>query len=151
MTARSRKISKPYFRRRPGRSAYRSGLEDDTAAFLKRLGVEVEYESTKIEFTQPAKKRTYTPDFILPANVTHTGHPIIIETKGQFTVEDRQKHLMIKEQYPSMDLRFVFNYSRSKIYKGSKTTYADWCRKHGFQFADKTIPLEWFNKEYRNA
>ena len=45
-----------------------------------------------------------------------------------------------------MDLRFVFNNSKAKLSKKSKTTYADWCNKNGFKFADKLIPDEWFNE-----
>jgi len=67
----------------------------------------------------------------------------VVETKGFFTVQDRQKHIWIKEQYPKLDLRFVFSNSRNKLRKGSKTTYADWCNKYGFKFADQSIPEEW--------
>ncbi|UZT50013.1 endonuclease I [Enterobacter phage 01_vB_Eclo_IJM] len=31
--------------------------------------------------------------------------------------------------------------SRSKLYKGSPTTYGAWCEKNGFKFADKFIRL----------
>jgi len=113
---------------------YRSGLEDANAAHLRSHGVEPKFETVKIPYEQPAKKRTYTPDFPeLPSG-------IIVETKGRFTVEDRQKHLWIKAQHPHLDIRFVFSNSRTRIRKGSPTTYADWCRKHGFLFADKLIP-----------
>lgn len=131
----------------PKRSAkargYRSGLEDRVAEQIKKHGLKVVYESaeSKISYTQPEKKRTYTPDFVLP-------NGIIIETKGRFTLEDRNKHLWIKEQYgEKYDIRFVFSSSRAKIRKGSKTSYADWCEKHGFQYADKLIPEEWFSED----
>jgi hypothetical protein len=51
--------------------------------------------------------------------------------------------LLIKEQHPELDIRFVFSNSKTRISKQSKTTYADWCRTKGFQFADKKIPQEW--------
>lgn len=114
---------------------YRSGLEEAIAKDLKEAGVSFLYEDKKITY-QVNQVRTYTPDFILP-------NGIIIETKGRFVVDDRMKHLMIREQYPHLDLRFVFSNSRNKIRKGSKTTYGDWCDKHGFQYADKRIPDEW--------
>jgi hypothetical protein len=60
-------------------------------------------------------------------------------------LEDRKKHLLIREQYPNLDIRFVFTNSKAKINKGSKTTYADWCDKNSFKYADKLIPKEWFN------
>jgi len=122
--------------KRHNKAAYKSGLEKKTAAWLAKQGIKDVYEIKKISFVQPKKKRTYTPDFWLPNGV-------IVETKGLFTAADRQKHLWVKEQWPSIDLRFVFSNSKNKIYKGSKTTYAAWCNKHGFLYADKEIPLEW--------
>ena len=52
----------------------------------------------------------------------------------------------LEAQHPELDIRFVFSSSRARISKTSATTYADWCRKHGFQFADKSIPLEWIKE-----
>lgn len=121
-------------------NGYRSGLEDRVALELSKIGIKDCYEILKIPFLQPEKKRTYTPDFVLPNGV-------IVETKGIFTVADRQKHLWIKDQHPHLDIRFVFSNSRSKIRKGSKTTYAMWCTKNGFDYADKSIPLEWINED----
>lgn len=115
---------------------FRSGLEEEIASQLGRAGIEVQYEAHKIEYIKPERKAKYTPDFVLP-------NGIIIETKGRFVTADRQKHLLIKKQYPDLDIRFVFSNSRSKLLKGSKTTYADWCEKHGFIYADKRIPEEW--------
>ena len=74
---------------------------------------------------------------------------IIIETKGVFDVDDRKKHLLIQKQYPKLDIRFVFSSSKTRIYKGSKTTYADWCDKYGFKFADKWIPDKWLRESKR--
>ena len=119
---------------------YRSGLEKTVADQIKKRGLRVKYEdsSSRISFIQPALDRTYTPDFILP-------NGIVVETKGRFTLEDRKKHLWIQEQ-TDYDIRFVFSSSRAKIRKGSKTSYADWCTKHGFLYADKLIPEEWFDE-----
>ena len=119
---------------------YRSGLEKTVADQIKKRGLRVKYEdpSSRISFTQPALDRTYTPDFILP-------NGIVVETKGRFTLEDRKKHLWIQEQ-TDYDIRFVFSSSKAKIRKGSKTSYADWCTKHGFLYADTLIPEEWFDE-----
>jgi hypothetical protein len=121
---------------------YRSGLEEEVADQLSRAGVPFEYEPKhgKVRYTKPARESTYTPDFPLK----ELG--FIVETKGRFTVEDRQKHLLIKEQHPDKDIRFVFSNSRTRISTQSKTTYADWCSKHGFLYADKRIPAEWLMK-----
>ena len=114
---------------------YRSGLEERVSKELEEAGVKYEYETQKIKY-RVEEDRTYTPDFILP-------NGIIGETKGRFTTADRKKHLLIQKQYPKHDIRFVFQNSRAKLYKGAKTTYAQWCDKHGFLYADKSIPEEW--------
>lgn len=117
---------------------YRSGLEEKIARQLEVCGIKVDYETEKIKY-RVDKVCTYTADFKLP-------NGIIIETKGRFVVADRMKHLLIKKQYPDLDIRFVFTNSKSKLYKGSKTSYGDWCTKHGFLYADKQIPKEWLNE-----
>ena len=121
---------------------FRSGLEERVSEQLAFLNILDCYEIKKIPFVQPEKHRNYTPDFWLP-------NGIVVETKGIFTVQDRQKHLLVKEQYPDLDLRFVFSNSKNKLRKGSKTTYGDWCNKYGFIFADQLIPEEWINEKKR--
>lgn len=122
------------------KEGFRSGLEDKVAEQLRGRGIDPRYEELVIEYLRPARKHKYRPDFQLP-------NGIIIETKGRFKTEDRQKHLFIKDQHPELDIRFVFSNSRSRISKGSQTTYADWCQKNGFRFADRLIPLEWINEQ----
>lgn len=122
---------------------YRSGLEDKVAKALEAQGIDPKYEEFKIKYKVPERIATYTPDFRLP-------NGIFVETKGRFVVADRQKHLLIKAQQPELDIRFVFSNSKTKISKGSKTTYADWCDKHGFTYADKEIPKEWLNGSTRS-
>ena len=109
---------------------------------LKTLRLPHEYEPKdgKIKYTKPAKPSTYTPDFVFK------GCPIIIETKGRFVTADRQKHVLIKEQHPEWDIRFVFSNSRQRISKISATTYGMWCEKNGFKYADKLIPDQWIQE-----
>mgnify|MGYP000318291019 CR=1 FL=1 len=121
------------------KAGYRSGLEEETAKMLTKKKIKYTYEETKIKW-EDFKIRTYTPDFVL-----HNG--IIVETKGRFTAADRRKHLEIKRQYgKEHDIRFVFSNSRSKLYKGAKSSYGDWCNKHNFLYADKEIPEVWLNE-----
>jgi hypothetical protein len=119
------------------RSDFRSGLEYEVAKQLEDGGFTFEYEKTKVKYQR--KPSTYLIDFEL-----HNG--IIIETKGRFTSSDRSKHLLIKQQHPELDIRFVFSNSRNKLNKKSKTTYADWCDKHGFLWANKKIPERWLKE-----
>lgn len=121
---------------------FRSGLEEDIAAQLRTQGVHFDYESLRIPFVPSPKPRRYTPDFVL-----HNG--IIIESKGRFLTEDRQKHKLIKAQHPDLDIRFVFSNSNTRISKQSQTTYAVWARTHGFLFSDVRVPLSWL-REPRN-
>lgn len=121
-------------------AGYRSGIEKDIAKQLAEYGIKADYEPFKIPYTVPETYHKYTPDYVLP-------NGIVIESKGRFTVEDRKKHLYLQEQYPHLDLRFVFSNARGKLRKGSKTTYADWCEKHGFLYSSKEIPDEWINEK----
>lgn len=118
-------------------NGYRSGLEANVAEQLADAGIQFEYETQRISYSIDAK---YIPDFILP-------NRIIVECKGRFTSEDRRKMRLVKEQNPELDIRFVFTRSASKINKGSKTTYADWCDRYGFKYSDKLIPKEWLDEE----
>lgn len=134
---------KPWFKKAgAGANAYRSGLEDNIAKQLGGKGLPVHFESYFLNYIKPQTGHKYTPDFVL-----HNG--IIIESKGLFDVEDRKKHLLIKEQHPELDIRFVFSRSATKLYKGAKSTYADWCLKNGFKFADKLIPADWLKEKAR--
>lgn len=117
---------------------FRSGLEETIAAQLEAAGINPKFESIKLPFEEH-KKRTYTPDF----PVTDT---IIIETKGRFLTADRMKMLEVKRQYPHLEFRFIFNNSKARISKTSQTTYARWCEKNGFKYADKKIPQEWIEE-----
>jgi hypothetical protein len=122
---------------------YRSGLEINIAEQLKKAGREVIYEKEKISYEWPPRGSKYTPDFKIP---TQDGGFFYVESKGLFSPKDRQKHLLIKTQYPDIDIRFVFSNQNQKLYKGSKTTYAAWCEKHGFTFANRAIPDCWLQE-----
>jgi|694.fasta_scaffold111895_2 hypothetical protein len=122
---------------------YKSGLEEKISEQLTSLNIDFTYETEKIYYMQPAKKRSYKPDFI---KTKKDGNKLFIETKGRLTASDRQKHEWVKDQYPALDIRFVFTNSNTRISKNSKTTYADWCNKRGFIFADKEVPKEWLEE-----
>ena len=119
------------------RLPYRSKFEVRVAADLGKRKVDFQYE--KVSFDYVPKIRNYTPDFYLPES------KIYIETKGRLTTNDRVKHLLIKEQYPDLDIRFVFVNANNKISRTSKTTYANWCDRHKFLWAESLVPMEWLN------
>ena len=118
---------------------FRSGLEERIAEQLDKAGVEYTYEQVKLKYIKPASEHVYTPDFVL-------SNGIIVETKGRFLMADRQKHILVKKHNPTLDIRFVFSNSKARISKTSTTTYASWCEKNGFKYADKTIPKEWLDE-----
>ena len=134
---------KSQLRRNALKHGYRSGLEHVVLNSLTDRNCTAQYECMKIEW-EDLSYRKYTPDFLLP-------NGIIIETKGRFTPADRIKHLAIQKQHPNLDIRFVFSNSNSKLRKGAKTTYADWCVKNGFLYADKDVPQEWIDERKKPA
>jgi hypothetical protein len=118
---------------------FRSGLEERVAEQLDKAGIDYTYEQVKLNYIKPASKHVYTPDFVL-------SNGIVIETKGRFLLADRQKHILVKKHNPTLDIRFVFSNSNARISKTSTTTYAQWCIKNGFKYADKMIPKEWLDE-----
>jgi len=130
--------SKSKVRRNAQKKGYRSGFELKVSEQLNEAKVSFGYEDTVIPYTKPATNHKYTIDFRLP-------NGILIEAKGRWTLEDRKKHLLVRKQHPELDIRIVFQSAKNKIRKGSKTTYADFCEKHGIRWAEKEIPESWLN------
>lgn len=93
------------------------------------------YETTRLEYV---KHHKYTPDFQL-------GPKTFVETKGKLTGADRTKHLLIKVQHPDVRVIFVFMAPNNKLSKSSKTTYAMWAEKNGFEWHT----LESFKRMYK--
>lgn len=120
---------------------YRSGLEEQNAKRIEEQGQEVVYEQHAMRYAVPMSFHRYKPDFIIP----HNG--IIVETKGVFDAKDRDKHLLVRAQYPTLDIRLVFSRGRQPITPGSKTTVAMWADRNNFKWAEKLIPLDWFQEE----
>jgi len=100
--------------RRHNKRLYRSGLEQEAAAFLETRQKKVEYEKIKIEW-EDLRYRTYTPDFELDNGIQH----------------------------PKLDIRFVFSNAKAKLYKGAKSRYCDWCEQKNFKWAHRVIPEGW--------
>ena len=125
-------------------AGFRSGLEERTAAYLEQKGVAFEYEEKTVHYVRPARPARYTPDFLLP-------NGIIVETKGRFVTDDRQKMILIKDQHPELDVRIVFSNPNTRISKQSKTTYAMWAERYGFPYAKAVIPDSWLNEPTNEA
>lgn len=115
---------------------FRSKYEETIYNNVEQNGFTVEYEPYSLAYLM---KGNYYPDFVL-------SNGIIVEAKGYFDSRARAKMIAVKKHNPDLDIRMLFMNSKTKVRKGSKLTYADWCEKYGFPFADGMIPLEWFNE-----
>jgi len=122
------------------RAGYRSGLERVIDEQFIARHLDSQYEQAVITYTKPEKKHKYHPDFRLPCGA-------YVESKGRFMTSDRQRHLLIKQQQPNIEIRFVFSNAQARLGKGSKTTMAMWAEKNGFKWANKLIPEEWFSEK----
>ena len=128
-------------RRRSGTSknGCRSKLEARIWESVKKRDPYATYESCTLEYIS-----RYKPDVVL-------GNNLIIEIKGYFPSEDRTKMKRVKQNNPQYDIRIVFGNPHNKIRKGSKTTYAMWAEKHGFQWAAGDVPQAWIEEDTTNA
>ena len=124
------------------RKRYRSLFEANFARDLHERKINASYEKDKITFIP--KPRTYTPDFYIEEG------DFYVETKGRLFPQDRSKHLLIKEQHPDLDIRFVFLNARNRLDKRSKTTYGAWCDRHGFLYAEKRLPSQWMMRKKKH-
>jgi len=120
----------------------RSKLEENFEYLLKEFNVPYKYEKDKLCYVIPESKHTYLIDWSLPNN-------IFVETKGYLSDhQERTKYLLIKQQYPNLDLRFVFG-DPNKLCGGMKQTHAQWAIKNGFKYCsirDYDTIKEWVNE-----
>ena len=105
----------------------RSKLELKFEDILLANKAEYDYEVTVIPYTVPESKHKYTVDWSLT-------NGILIETKGYLSDhQERNKYTLLKQQHPTLDLRFVFD-NPNKLCGGTKYTHASWADKHGFRW-----------------
>ena len=125
-------------------NSYRSGLENRIADQISEAGLSVDYETDVISFYWPERMARYTPGFKLPKP---GGGFFFLEVKGRWVTGDRQKMILVRQQNPDLDIRMLFQRATNRLYKGSKTTYADWCDMNGIAWCEKSIPTDWLLKE----
>lgn len=154
------KLKKPLLKKK---QKTRSGFEDVILKQLKDQRVPFEYEPKKLVYTL---HKYYIPDIELP-------NKILIECKGQFDKDDRDKMLAVRAMHPGLDVRMVFQQDgflnklsktakkkrldikskRGKVTReeteglnSRRVKYSDWCTKNGFKYAIGKIPQEWINE-----
>lgn len=106
------------------------------------LLIDGRYEPIRLVYA--AKPRAYKPDVVLP-------NGIVIEIKGWFTAADRAKMLLVKAQYPALDLRMVLASPNQRLSKTSRTTQARWCHAHGIPWAQDNVPRPWTREAVNSA
>ncbi len=120
----------------------RSKLELTFEDILKEGKAEYDYEVTKINYIVPESKHVYTVDWTLPKN-------ILLETKGYLSdSQERNKYVLIKQQFPGIDLRFIFA-NNKKLCGGMKTTHEAWAIKNGFKYCSikgKDVIQSWIQE-----
>ena len=117
---------------------FRSGFEERIYNDAIERGKSLQFESIKLEYKILGK---YCPDFILPNGV-------VVEAKGYFDAKARAKMVAVKKNNPDEDIRFLFTDASKLVRKGSKFTYADWCERYSFPYAEgDSIPEEWFKSK----
>lgn len=56
--------------------------------------------------------------------------------------------LCVRESNPDVTIYMLFENAYKPIAKGSKTTYADWCKANGFEWAQfPDVPRYWLEAE----
>lgn len=119
---------------------FRSNFEQTIWQAARRNRRQLKHEPFFIDYIL---KGSYLPDFILP-------NGIIIEAKGYLDAACCRKMKAVKASNPELDIRFVFQHANGKRNKRAKLKNWEWAEKHGFPWAEGTIPLEWW-KEKKKA
>ena len=105
----------------------RSKLELKFEEIIKEFDVVYDYEVTKIPYTIPESNHNYTVDWTFI-------NGLLVETKGYLSDhKERYKYVLLKQQHPDLDLRFVFD-NPNKLCGGTKMTHAKWAEKYGFAY-----------------
>ena len=139
MSIGSRKKKSPKFRGKINpTTGRRSKFEESFEKDLKRIKVPYDYEQIELPYTI---NYTYKPDW----RIKLRSGSFLVETKGVLDQQTRRKMLAVKEQYPDLDLRIVFQNASNKIRRGSKTTYGEWADKNGFPWSEGIMPPEWLS------
>lgn len=139
-----KKVALPRIGRRVVKSQYEFDLYKSLLGIVG--GGSVEYESERLEYTE---YRQYIPDLIVRGRDDSV---MYIEGKGYFPYSERAKMIAVKAQHPDLDIRIVFyRDTPSSLGKGNKSKPSEWAEKHGFPWAIKEIPPEWFNASKSEA
>lgn len=83
----------------------------------------------------------YEPDFLI---ILPNGHKIYLETKGWLDSSDRTKMKRVKELYPELDIRFVFQ-KKQNLKINNNQTNVQWAMANDFPVCvGGLLPKDWF-------
>lgn len=115
---------------------FRSNFEESIWKAARRSRKKLEYEPIFLSYVI---KGSYCPDFVLP-------NGIIVEAKGYLDAAACRKMKAVKASNPDLDIRFVFQNANGKRNRRAKLRNYEWAEKHGFPWAEGTIPLDWWRE-----
>ena len=121
---------------------HRSKLETQVEQALESQGLSCSYEKNSFVYY---RKGRYTPDFTVDGP-----YPFHIEVKGYWIASDRTKTLAVIVANPDLRLLVALQRPHDKISKTSKTSYCEWCTKHGIPWSTIPIPTDLIN-QWRNG
>jgi hypothetical protein len=116
---------------------FRSKFEEDIYKVAKGNGKKLEFEPYFIPYIM---KGSYLPDYVLP-------NGIVVEAKGYLDAAACKKMKAVKASNPHLDIRFVFQNANGKRNRRAKLRNYEWADRHGFKWAEGTIPLDWWDEE----
>ena len=108
---------------------HRSKLETQVEEALITQGYTPQYETEKFPYVLHKK---YTPDF-------KVGN-VYVEVKGWWPPAERTKFLAVIVNNPGLPIFVALQRPHLTLTKQSKTTYAQWCTKHGIAWCPTPIP-----------
>lgn len=117
----------------------RSKLEDEVEQALINQGYSPEYESERFSYVL---HRKYRPDF-------KVGN-VYVEVKGWWPPAERSKFLAVILNNPGLPIFVALQRPTLTLSKQSKTTYAQWCSKHGIAWSPIPIPPD-FMKQWQEG
>lgn len=114
---------------------FRSKFEEKLYHVAIRAKKTLEHEPHYIPYQL---KGSYLPDFILP-------NGIYVEAKGYLDAAACRKMKAVKASNPQLDIRIVFQDANGKRNRRAKLRNWEWAERHGFPWAEGTIPLSWWD------
>lgn len=114
---------------------HRSKLEQEVEESLVAQGLAPQYETEKFPYVL---HRKYTPDF-------KVGN-VYVEVKGWWPPAERSKFLAVIVNNPGLPIFVALQRPYMTLNKRSKTTYAQWCDKHGIAWCSIPIPPDFMTQ-----